>query len=146
MVRKKDIIKHYLKNQTKSLEELSEELDVNKSQVSQAVSSYFESLNIGKDIGFCFSFSFPQNLGYIFDDYREREVLIEDNEILNKSDFTQYELLWLLENYGLGEYNKTEKFNYLEESIKELKKQRQNTINFAEKKKLKEKINCLESI
>lgn len=121
MVRKKDIIKHYLKNQTKSLEELAEELDVNKSQVSQAVSSYFESLNIGKDIGFCFSFSFPQNLGYIFDDYREREVLIEDNEILNKSDFTEYELMWLLENYGLGHYNKTEKADYLKIAKEEIK-------------------------
>ena len=146
MVRKEKIIKYYLKNQTKSLEGLSEELQVNKSQVSQAISSYFESLNIGKDIGFCFSFSFPQNLGYIFDDYREREVLIEDNEILNKSDFTQYELLWLLENYGLGDYNKTHKHNYLVEAIKELKEKRKNTINFAEKRKLKEKIDCLEQL
>ena len=121
MVRKEQIIKHYLKNQTKSLEELAEELDVNKSQVSQAVSSYFESLNIGKDIGFCFSFSFPQNLGYIFDDYREREVLIEDNEILNKSNFTEYELMWLLENYGLGCYNKTEKIDYLKIAKEEIK-------------------------
>lgn len=146
MIRKEHIIKHYLKNQTKSLEELSEELQVNKSQVSQAISSYFESLNVGKDIGFCFSLSFPQNLGYLIDDYREREVIIEDNEILNKSDFTQYELLWLLENYGLGDYNKTYKHNYLEEAIKELKEKRKNTIIFAEKRKLKEKINCLEQL
>ena len=140
MVRKEQIIKHYLKNQTKSLEELAEELDVNKSQVSQAVSSYFESLNIGKDIGFCFSFSFPQNLGYIFDDYREREVLIEDNEILNKSDFTQYELMWLLENYGLGCYNKTEKVDYLKIAKEEIK---QNLLQIKNNKKV---IAYLESI
>ena len=140
MVRKEQIIKHYLKNQTKSLEELAEELDVNKSQVSQAVSSYFESLNIGKDIGFCFSFSFPQNLGYIFDDYREREVLIEDNEILNKSDFTEYELMWLLENYGLGCYNKTEKIDYLKIAKEEI---RQNLLQI---KNSKRTIAYLESI
>ena len=140
MVRKEQIIKHYLKNQTKSLEELAEELDVNKSQVSQAVSSYFESLNIGKDIGFCFSFSSPQNLGYIFDDYREREVLIEDNEILNKSDFTEYELMWLLENYGLGCYNKTEKIDYLKIAKEEIKQ------NLLQIKNSKRTITYLESI
>ena len=140
MVRKKDIIKYYLNNQTKSVKELAEELYVNKSQVSQAISSYFESLNIGKEIGFCFSFSFPQNLGYIFDDYREREVLIEDNEILNKSDFTQYELMWLLENYGLGNYNKTEKVDYLKIAKEEIKQ------NLLQIKNSKRAINYLESI
>jgi len=140
MVRKEQIIKHYLKNQTKSVKELADELDVNKSQVSQAVSSYFESLNIGKNIGFCFSFSFPQNLGYIFDDYREREVLIEDNEILNKSDFTQYELMWLLENYGLGCYNKTEKADYLKIAKEEIKQ------NLLQIKNSKRTITYLESI
>jgi len=140
MVRKEQIIKHYLKNQTKSVKELADELDVNKSQVSQAVSSYFESLNIGKNIGFCFSFSFPQNLGYIFDDYREREVLIEDNEILNKSDFTQYELMWLLENYGLGDYNKTERVDYLKIAKEEIKQ------NLLQIKNSKRTITYLESI
>ena len=119
---------------------MAEELYVNKSQVSQAISSYFESLNIGKEIGFCFSFSFPQNLGYIFDDYREREVLIEDNEILNKSDFTQYELMWLLENYGLGNYNKTEKVDYLKIAKEEIKQ------NLLQIKNSKRAINYLESI
>lgn len=109
MVKKEQIIKHYLKNQTKSINELAEDLQVNKSQVSRAISNYINSLNIGKDIGFCFSLSFPNSLGYLFDDYREREVILEKNEILNEHEFTEYELLWLERNYGLGQYRDTKK-------------------------------------
>ncbi len=123
MVKKEKIIKHYLKNQTKSVDELAEDLQVNKSQVSRAISNYFDSLNIGKDIGFCFSLSLPNSLGYLFDDYREREVILEKNEILNEHEFTEYELLWLEKNYGLGKYLDTEKdeIDYVSEAVIVLK-------------------------
>ena len=123
MIRKEKIIKHYLKNQTKSVDELAEELQVNKSQVSRAISNYFDSLNIGKDIGFCFSLSLPNSLGYLFDDYREREVILEKNEILNEHEFTDYELLWLEKNYGLGKYLDTERdeIDYVSEAVIVLK-------------------------
>ena len=147
MVRKEKIIKHYLKNQTKSVDELAEELQVNKSQVSRAISNYTNSLNIGKDIGFCFSLSLPNSLGYLFDDYREREVILEKNEILNEHEFTEYELLWLEKNYGLGKYLDTERdeIDYVSEAVIVLKN-KLHQISPKERIKARKIIDYLETI
>lgn len=147
MIRKEKIIKHYLKNQTKSVDELAEELQVNKSQVSRAISNYTNSLNIGKDIGFCFSLSLPNSLGYLFDDYREREVILEKNEILNEHEFTEYELLWLEKNYGLGKYLDTERdeIDYVSEAVVVLKN-KLHQISPKERIKARKIIDYLETI
>ena len=147
MIRKEKIIKHYLKNQTKSVDELAEELQVNKSQVSRAISNYTNSLNIGKDIGFCFSLSLPNSLGYLFDDYREREVILEKNEILNEHEFTEYELLWLEKNYGLGKYLDTERdeIDYVSEAVIVLKN-KLHQISPKERIKARKIIDYLETI
>jgi len=147
MVRKEKIIKHYLKNQTKSLDELSKELDISKGWISSVITSYNKSLNIGKDIGFCFSLSLPNSLGYLFDDYREREVILEKNEILNEHEFTEYELLWLEKNYGLGKYLDTERdeIDYVSEAVIVLKN-KLSQISPKERIKARKIITYLETI
>ena len=121
MTRKDIIINHYLNNQDKSLEILAYELDVSKGRVSNVITEYIKSLPFSKELGFCYSLSFPNSLGYLFDGGWEREVIIENNEILNKSDFTQHELLWLLNNFALGDKKETKKTDYLRAAIDEVK-------------------------
>ena len=121
MTRKDIIINHYLNNQDKSLDVLSYELDVSKGRVSNVITEYIGSLPFSKELGFCFSLSYPNSLGYLFDAGQEKEVLIENNEILNKSDFTQHELLWLRDNFALGDKKETEKTDYLRIAIDEVK-------------------------
>jgi len=147
MTRKEKIIKHYLKNKTKSLDELSKELDISKGWISSVITSYNKSLNVGKDIGFCFSLSLPNSLGYLFDDYREREVILEKNEILNEHEFTEYELLWLEKNYGLGKYLDTERdeIDYVSEAVIVLKN-KLHQISPKERIKARKIIDYLETI
>ncbi len=121
MTRKDIIINYYLNNQDKSLDLLSCELDVSKGRISNVITEYIESLPFSKKLGFCFSLSFPNSLGYLFDDCWEREVIIESNEILNKNDFTQHELLWLRNNFALGNKKETEKTDYLRIAKDEVK-------------------------
>lgn len=147
MTRKEKVIEYYLKNKTKSLDELSKKLDISKAQISSIITTYHKSLNIGKDIGFCFSLSLPNSLGYLFDDYREREVILEKNEILNEHEFTEYELLWLEKNYGLGKYldTKRDEIDYVSEAVVVLKN-KLHQISPKERIKARKIIDYLETI
>ena len=147
MTRKEKVIEYYLKNKTKSLDELSKKLYISKAQISSIITTYLKSLNIGKDIGFCFSLSLPNSLGYLFDDYREREVILEKNEILNEHEFTEYELLWLEKNYGLGKYLDTKKdeIDYVSEAVVVLKN-KLHQISPKERIKARKIIDYLETI
>ena len=140
MTRKDVIINHYLNNQDKPLEVLAYELDVTKGRVSNVITEYIESLHFNRDMCFCFSLSFPNSLGYLFDDKREREVILENNEILNKSDFTEHELLWLYNNFAIGDKKETEKTDYLRIAIEEIK---QNILQIKPNIKV---VNYLESL
>ena len=97
----KEILKYYLDHPTEKIQDIANHFLINKSTVSTVINHYYQNLMVHKELAFCYSFSCPTSIGYLFDDIQERKVLFGAGYIANREDFTQYELDWLLKNYNL---------------------------------------------
>lgn len=145
--RRLKILNYYLNNQTKSIKEIADYFDLDKSTISSVISEHVNNIRIYKEFGFCYSISFPEKLGYFYDDISEREVILEDNEIINKSDFNEYELFWLKINYNLGHFiQKKPILTDKQMLINDLEHRLENGKNFAEKRRLERKLRIVKSI
>lgn len=128
MEKRSKIIEYFLENPNQPLDKIGKEFNVRKSYVSSILTKAF---NIEKPLWFCLSLSMP-NTGFLFDQHTERTVLLKHNEIINKSDFTEQELLWMLYNCGIGFHIET-KIDFLKTAKKEIK---QNLIHLKANKKV----------
>lgn len=145
--RRQKILNYYIKNQDKSLEELSGMFDLNRATISSVITEHINNIRIYKEFGFCYSISFPEKLGYFYDDISEREVILENNEILNLSDFNEYELFWLKVNYNLGHYiEKKSPKRDIDMLIQDLEQRVKHTHNRQEKNKLNVKLRLVKSM
>ena len=95
------ILSYYLKYPKLTIKAIAEDLDVERNTVSTILNEYIRDLILPKELFFCLSLVCGEEDGYLFDDFAERKVEIIQNNIINKSDFTQYELDWLKNNYNL---------------------------------------------
>ena len=101
-IAEKRVIDAYLESPQDPYDTIAEKSGVRRTLVRGIISRYYDDLTIKKPLYFCYSIGCPKYIGYLFDCYSEREVIINNNrQIENREEFTQHQLNFLKINYGL---------------------------------------------
>ena len=98
----KKIIDYYLQFPEEPYKTIAMAMWASETQVRGVMNMYYRDSSIVKPLYFCYSIGCPKYIGYLFDCYSEREVIINRNRhVENKENFTQNELNFLKINYNL---------------------------------------------
>ena len=100
MQKRELIIREFVRDSNQTLDDIAFKFETSKEYVSAVLTEYSNIVVLSKPLWLV-----KQIKGedwYLFDDTTERKVLVEDGDIVNKIDFTEYELFWMQTNYKLG--------------------------------------------
>lgn len=88
------ILKSYRENPNQTLKEISERLCISFGFVQSTIQKYQEYQKIDKKLYLVPSYKSP-SVYFLFDDFSEREIIVDNGIVQNSDDFTEYELYWI---------------------------------------------------